>query len=174
TQDFQIKQDANGDSALVVNRFTDSSPTGYLLDLEDSTLSTPLFRVDATGTVTTGNWNNSGSSMTVGALSATGLTVGGNGLTVGGNAIVPVRGQSGTILSGTYSAGQCSAAAVSFSSGVSEGMAVAINPETTPPDGLMWNGQIDATNDVRIKVCNVTSSGIVWSAGSVWDVRVIP
>lgn len=167
TQDFQIKQDANGDSALVVNRATDSSPAGYLLDLEDSTLSTPLFRVDATGTITNGNWNNSNSNLTVGAISATGLTV-------GGNAVTPVRGQSGTILGDTYAAGQCDAAAVSFSSGVAVGMAVAINPETQPPDGLLWNGQITGTNSVRIKVCNVTSASIPWPAGSVFDVRVIP
>ncbi len=71
TQDYQFAQVTNGDSALVINRATDTSPTGSLLDLEDATLSHPLFRVDANGVVTTGNWDNSNSSFTIGPLLAT-------------------------------------------------------------------------------------------------------
>src|SRR6185437_14015774 len=45
--DYRFKQQANGDPAIQVMRASDSSPSGFLLDLEDSTESTPLFRIDA-------------------------------------------------------------------------------------------------------------------------------
>lgn len=194
TQDFQIKQDTNGDSALVVNRATDTAPAGYLLDLESATLSQPLFRVDATGTVVAGSWNDGG-SMTVGPLSATTGAFSGNvtgttaafsgavnlgaASTAGGAAInstaARVGGQSGTLFSSSsFTAGQCLSGGVSFSSGVAIGMAVAVNPETVPPAGLVWNAVIDAANHVTLRVCNATAATIAWSSGAVWDVRVLP
>lgn len=231
--DYRFKQQANGDPAIQVMRATDTSPTGYLLDLEDSTESTPLFRVDATGAVVAGRWNNATSAMTVGAVTANSLNVIGSttlaglhdtggatvdgasqfnnaisgtsasltgamsaasatisgvatlgaGSTVGGQAINTdghiIHGQSGTMLSGTYGSvasgsSQCATGGISFSSGVAVGMAVASNPETTPPSGLIWTAAIDAANHVTIEVCNVTNATITWSSGSIWDVRVIP
>ncbi|MGH9439447.1 MAG: hypothetical protein ACRD22_16530, partial [Terriglobia bacterium] len=50
--DFTFKQMANGDSAIMILRNTDTSPTGYLLDIDDATDSHPLFRVDALGNTT--------------------------------------------------------------------------------------------------------------------------
>ncbi|MGH9482604.1 MAG: hypothetical protein ACRD1L_11000, partial [Terriglobales bacterium] len=171
--DYRFVQQANGDPAIQVLRFTDASPTGYLVDLEDSTESHPLFRVDASGNVSgNGTLNISGTATFQSAVSlAAGSTVGGAAIN---NTVGRVTGQSGTITSGTYTAGSCLTGGISFGSGVAIGMAVASNPETAPPAGLMWNAYIDSANHVTIRVCNVTSSSIVWSAGSVWDVRVLP
>lgn len=171
--DYRFKQQANGDPAIQVMRFTDTSPTGYLLDLEDSTESHPLFRVDAGGNVTgNGTINIAGAATFQSAVAmAAGSTVGGSAI----NLSAPrVAGQSGTMLSGTYSAGACLTGGVSFSSGVALGMAVASNPESVPPAGLVWNAYIDAADHVTIRVCNATSSAIVWSGGAVWDVRILP
>lgn len=171
--DYRFKQQANGDPAIQVMRFTDTSPTGFLLDLEDSTESHPLFRVDASGNVSgNGTLNIAGTATFQSSVAM------GSGSTVGGaniNITAPrVTGQSGTILSGTYGAGACITGGISFGSGVAVGMAVASNPETVPPAGLMWNAYIDAANHVTIRVCNVTASSIAWAAGAVWDVRVLP
>ncbi len=86
--DYQFSQQANGDQTLVINRNTDTNPSGYLLDLEDATLSTPLFRVDATGAVVAGRWNAgplSSPSVTTASLqqsAATGLNSTGANLTL--------------------------------------------------------------------------------------------
>ena len=197
--DYRFKQQANGDPAIQVMRATDISPTGYLLDLEDSTESHPLFRVDAAGNVTgNGTINISGAATFQAGLSSTsgsfsgaltaptatisGAVALGTGSTVGGTAINIdghiIAGQSGTWWNGTYnpvgSAGQCITGGISFGSGVAIGMAVASNPETTPPAGLSWTAVIDASDHVTIAVCNITNAAIAWPAGSIWDVRVIP
>jgi hypothetical protein len=192
--DYRFKQQANGDPALQIMRYTDSAPNGYLLDVEDATESHPLFRVDAVGNVTgNGTINIAGaatfqSSVSIGgALSAATATISGaaalgSGSTVGGKAIntdaAVVSGQSGVWWNGTYAAigstGQCISGGINFSSGVAIGMAVASNPETLPPAGLMWTAVIDAANHVTINVCNITNGPITWPSGSIWDVRVIP
>ncbi|MGN6593966.1 MAG: hypothetical protein ACTHJX_13790, partial [Terriglobales bacterium] len=74
----------------------------------------------------------------------------------------------------TFNAGQCLTGGISFTSGVSIGMALANNPESVPPAGLTWNAYIDAANHVTVRVCNATASPITWSSGAVWDVRVLP
>lgn len=171
--DYRFKQQANGDPGVQIMRFTDTAPTGYLLDLEDSTESHPLFRVDASGNVT-----GSGTINIAGAATFQSTLAMGAGSTVGGLAIntsAPrVSGQSGTILGGTYAAGSCQSGGISFASGVAIGMAVASNPESVPPAGLVWNAYIDAADHVTIRVCNATSGSITWSSGAVWDVRVLP
>lgn len=171
--DYRFKQQANGDPALQVMRFTDTAPTGFLLDLEDSTESHPLFRVDASGNVTgNGTLNVAGAATFQSSVAmAAGSTVGGAAI----NLTAPrLTGQSGTMLFGTYGAGACLTGGISFGSGVALGMAVASNPEAVPPAGLVWNAYIDASNHVTIRICNATSSSIVWSSGAVWDVRVLP
>lgn len=171
--DYRFKQQANGDPGVQIMRFTDTAPTGYLLDLEDSTESHPLFRVDASGNVT-----GSGTMNIAGAATFQSTLAMGAGSTVGGLAIntsAPrVSGQSGTILGGTYAAGSCQTGGISFASGVAIGMAVASNPESVPPAGLVWTAYIDAADHVTIRVCNATSGSITWSSGAVWDVRVLP
>lgn len=62
--DYNFLQQANGDSGVVINRFTDTSPTGYLLDIEDSTNSNPLLRVDASGNLILSKGNLEGGSNT--------------------------------------------------------------------------------------------------------------
>ncbi len=203
--DYRFKQQANGDKTLQIMRYTDTSPTGYLIDVEDSTESTPLFRVDALGDVSAlGTIIAAGATFrsvsTGGALAASGGgalagtftgnpefsgnpyvhgTLAMDAATVGGKAVntdpAVVSGQSGTLFGGSvFAAGTCNTGGVSFGSGVALGMAVAVNPETTPLAGLVWTAVIDAANHVTINVCNITSSPITWSSGSIWDVRVIP
>lgn len=152
TADYDFLQMANGDSGIMIQRATDTSPAGYLLDIEDATDSHPLFRVDASGNT-----------------SVTGT------LTVAGQAVGPVAAKTGAVFNGAvFAAGSCDTAGVSFSSGVAPGMAIATNPESAPPAGLVWNVYIDAANHATLKVCNITASSITWTAGSVWDVRAIP
>jgi hypothetical protein len=172
--DYRFKQQANGDPALQVLRFTDTSPSGYLLDLEDATESHPLFRVDALGNVT-GN----GTIDIAGAATFESSAALGAGSTMGGKAIntdpAVVAGQSGALFTGSvFAAGTCNTGGVSFGSGVATGMAVAVNPETTPSPGLIWMAQIDAADHVTISVCNISANPITWASGSIWDVRVIP
>lgn len=167
TADYDFLQMANGDSGIMIQRATDTSPSGYLLDVEDSTDSHPLFRVDASGNVT-GN----------GGLNIAGAGVFQSTLTVGGKAVntdpAIVRGASGTAWNGTYSAGQCITGGVSFSSGVAVGNVVTATPESAPPAGLVFNAYIDAANHVTIAVCNITSASVSWSAGTIFQVAVIP
>lgn len=174
--DYNFLQQANGDPGLVINRATDSAPAGYLLDIEDSTNSHPLLRVDATGNVSA-----DGSLSVAGAATSTfaGPVAMGTGSSMGGRALNTdpgrVSGQSGTLFAGaSFNAGQCLTGGISFTSGVSIGMALANNPESVPPAGLTWNAYIDAANHVTVRVCNATASPITWSSGAVWDVRVLP
>ncbi|TAN23906.1 MAG: hypothetical protein EPN33_03565 [Acidobacteria bacterium] len=206
TADYDFLQMANGDSGIMIQRATDTAPTGYLLDIEDSTDSHPLFRVDASGNVT----GNGGLNVAQGALfqsSATingTLTVNGGGAlagtftgnpefqgspyihgtlamdagTVGGKAIntdpAIVRGASGTAWGGTYTAGQCITGGVSFSTGVAVGNVVTVTPQSVPPAGLVFSAYIDTANHVTIAVCNLTSASVTWTAGTIFQVAVIP
>jgi hypothetical protein len=174
--DYNFLQQANGDPGLVINRATDTAPSGYLLDIEDSTNSHPLLRVDASGNVSA-----DGSLSVAGAAASTfaGPVAMGAGSSMAGKGLNTdpgrVTGQSGLLFAGgSFSAGQCLTGGISFTSGVAVGMALANNPESVPPAGLVWNAYIDAANHVTIRVCNATASPITWSSGAVWDVRVLP
>jgi hypothetical protein len=47
-------QNANGADMIPANRFTDTSPTGNFLNFKNAALTTPLWQVDVTGTLTAG------------------------------------------------------------------------------------------------------------------------
>ncbi|MGH9475437.1 MAG: hypothetical protein ACRD1C_03790 [Terriglobales bacterium] len=171
--DYTFRQMANGDSGLMIMRDTDTSPTGYLLDIEDSTDSQPLVRVDASGNITgNGTLNIAGAATFQStAAMAAGSTVGGQPI----NTTAPIlRGASGTYWRGTYTAGTCISGGISFASGVSVGMVAAGTPESAPPAGLVWNAYIDASDHVTVNVCNITSSSVVWTGGTIFEVAVIP
>lgn len=166
--DYRFLQQANGDPVIQILRFTDTSPTGFLIDLEDATESHPLFRVDASGNTTM-----------AGALNVNGVATLAAGANVAGSAInttAPrLAAQSGMLFaSSSFAAGQCQSGGVSFGSGVGLSMAAATNPENAPPAGLVWNVYIDAVNHATIRVCNATSATVAWPSGTVWDVRVLP
>ncbi|MGH9413013.1 MAG: hypothetical protein ACRD0Y_04660, partial [Terriglobales bacterium] len=81
--DFDFLQMADGDSGIMIQRATDTSPSGYLLDIEDSTNSHPLFRVDASGNVT----GNGGLNIAQGALFQSSVTVDGSFTASAGGAL---------------------------------------------------------------------------------------
>jgi len=130
--DYQFTQQANGDQALVINRASDTAPSGFLLDLEDATLSTPLFRVDATGTVVAGKLNlptttpsfsgvngTSYGPLAAGGMNTTGAALSlfggeGTGSAAGGgiNFQVAVTGASGTQVNPLATVGSVTASGV--------------------------------------------------------------
>lgn len=99
-----VRQFANGDSAIGVQRFTDTSPTGDLFQAIDAANTTTIYAVDATGKIilpTTNGilWSNGGSGV-VPLTIGTGLTLASGTLTATGS------GTSGTsILYGNGSGG---------------------------------------------------------------------
>ncbi|MGH9468277.1 MAG: NosD domain-containing protein, partial [Terriglobales bacterium] len=171
--DYNFLQQANGDSAVVINRATDVSPTGYLLDVEDTSNSHPLFRVDASGNVST-----SGTLNVAGAATFQSSVAAAAGSTVGGKVIntdpATVRASSDTYWSGSYGPGSCDSGTVSIASGVSIGMVVQATPTTAPPAGLLWNSYISGANQVTVRVCNVTGATISWGNGTAFQIAIIP
>ncbi len=160
--DYEFHQVANGDSALMIYRATDANPTGYLLDLEDSTESHPLFRIDATGDVVAGSWN-------AGPINSTALMQ--NGVAVLTPANLPLTGKTGGILGQAFTIGQCATSALTIT-GAAAGMVAVASPETDPGSGFVWEAFVSAANTVLIRLCNVSGSAQS-SAASVYDVRVL-
>jgi len=161
--DFSFQQIANGDTGILMLRNSDSSPSGFLLDLVNQANTQHLFSVNATGTLVNGSINTGG-SVNAGSLTQ-------NGVRVLTPADLPLSGQSGSILGQSYTAGQCAGSAVTIT-GALTGMVAAASPETDPGSGFVWEAFISAANTVVVRLCN-TNGTTATAAAAVYDVRVM-
>jgi hypothetical protein len=132
--------------------------------------------VDASGNINTG-----GTLTVAGAATSTftGPVALGAGSTVGGKALNTdahrFSDKTARLFAGSvFAAGTCQSEGMTLASDVEVGMAVADNPETVPPDGLIWDAYIDRNHRLSIRICNATAGPIHWTSGAIWHVRVLP
>jgi hypothetical protein len=80
------------------------------------------------------------------------------------NAVSPATGGV------NLAAGGCFTQPVTVTGATRTGMTVTVAPRTFPGDGVTWEGYINATNSVTVKVCSIIAAFV---GASIYDINVL-
>jgi hypothetical protein len=171
------RQSANNRPTLVLQRQTNTSPTGDFISLYDAA-ATPakLFNVDITGTVTTGTWN--GSAIANAYLANSSLTIGSTSVSLGGTAAT-VSGLtlSSPTITGTATLANSATIANASSGVVDIGGASSLYLENNQAIGFKDSGgtrrnvlSVDSGNNVT--VAGLASANVLAIPGTSGAVRI--